>query len=333
MFMMNENFGLRQKMKFVRRIAMEVDFKKKRIEYLNNWPNVQPFEIERKYYSLVEDVKKLNGTIFTPFSLKINSDVLFNKAVSFLIEAMDQIERYPNFSYEFIFKALDCFMENFYTENITDGLKQLCDNEWKNIIKSNIKLRNAFDELFAVIPVKSCQYLYLRLSDESASNKSYQRVTTSVSGGSSSSSDKRKDIVDSIKSKYRVDFNNYEESIRKASLLYRYILKHDSVTIGSNDYKVKIDDKLHILVSGFLYSLRNDIMHGSSISITKSSKTTLGAFAFNYYGYLLLYYLLILLIVEFYKVDYPKDVYDNIAINMKKNIELYRQLFGKEIEY
>ena len=312
---------------------MAADFKKKRIEYLNNWPNIQPFEIERKYYGLVKDIKKLNGTIFAPFPLEINSDVLFNKAVSFLIEAMDQIERYPNFSYEFIFKALDCFMENFYNGNITDGLKQLCDNEWKNIIESNIELQNAFDELFTVIPVKSCQYLYLRLSDRSASNKAYQRVTTSVSGGSSSSSAKRKVIVDSIESKYGVDFRNYGESIRKASLLYRYILKHDSVTIETQNYQIKIDDKLNILVLGFLYSLRNDIMHGSSISITKSSKTNLGTFAFDYYAYLLLYYLLLLLIVEFYKVNYQRDVYDNIASNIKKNIKLYKQLFGKEIEY
>lgn len=27
---------------------MSVDFKKKRIVYLNNWPNVEPFEIEKK---------------------------------------------------------------------------------------------------------------------------------------------------------------------------------------------------------------------------------------------------------------------------------------------
>ena len=37
---------------------MSIDFKTKRIEYLNNWPNVEPFEIEQKYYDLVEKKKK-----------------------------------------------------------------------------------------------------------------------------------------------------------------------------------------------------------------------------------------------------------------------------------
>ena len=49
---------------------MSVDFKKKRIVYLNNWPNVEPFEIEKKYYSLVEKIKNEHETIFIPYPLK-----------------------------------------------------------------------------------------------------------------------------------------------------------------------------------------------------------------------------------------------------------------------
>ena len=52
---------------------MYIDFKEKRIEYLNNWPNVEPFEIEKKYYALVEEKKKGSGTIFLPFKLLKNN--------------------------------------------------------------------------------------------------------------------------------------------------------------------------------------------------------------------------------------------------------------------
>lgn len=73
-------------------------------------------------------------------------------------------------------------------------------------------------------------------------------------------------------------------------------------------------------------------MHGTSISITKSSKTTLGTLAMNYFAYLLLYYFLIMLIVYKFSSDYDMDVYDKLAGNMEQNIELYELLFGKEIE-
>lgn len=313
---------------------MSTDFKEKRIDYLNNWPNVEPFDIEKEYYGLVKKIKKESGTIFIPFQLKKNNDVSYNKTISFMIEAVDQIEKYPNFSYEFIFKAYDCFMDLYYPSiiQITDKNKKLCDNEWKNILNSHSVLMRAFEKLIAVIPVKACQYLYIRLTERTGENKAYQRVTTDVSGGSSNYSLKRKDFVDAIETKYGVDYTNYAESIRNASLLYRYILKNNSISVDTKKYSIITEDKLHILVSGFLYTLRNDIMHGSSISITKSSKTTLGTFAIDYFAYLLLYYLLIILIIGKFSNDYPVDVYDRLADNIEKNINLYKQLFGKEIE-
>lgn len=102
--------------------------------------------------------------------------------------------------------------------------------------------------------------------------------------------------------------------------------------VNNNNYYISLEDKLHILVSGFLYTLRNDIMHGSSISITKSSKTTLGTFAIDYYAYLLLYYLLVTLIINKFPTDYSNNDYYTLAKNIEENINLYKQLFGSEIE-
>lgn len=308
------------------------DFKAKRINYLNNWPNVEPFEIEKKYYFLIEKIKKEESTIFLPFHVAYNQNVTYNKTISFIIEALDQLEKYPKFSYEFIFKAYDCFSNEYYnSSNITDKNKKLCDNEWKNAIDSNCALKEAMDELFCVIPVKACQYLYIRLSDHIEDDKPYKRVTTDISGSETDLSRKRKEIIDAIEVKYGADYNNYAETIRKASLLYRYILKNDSVHIDKN-YTITTEDKLDILVSGLLYTLRNDTMHGSSIAITKSSKTTIGIYAIDYYSFLLLYYLLIILIIKRFPQDYSINVYEQLADNILCNIKLFTKIFGKHIE-
>lgn len=86
------------------------------------------------------------------------------------------------------------------------------------------------------------------------------------------------------------------------------------------------------MVSGFLYTLRNDIMHGSSIAITKSSKTTLGTYAIDYYAFLVLYYLLLLLIINCFSSDYSTDIYDILADNIIENINTYLEMFEKNIE-
>lgn len=313
---------------------MSTDFKERRINYLNNWPNVEPFDIEKTYYEIVKNIKDERGTIFIPFQLNKNIDILYNKTISLMIEALDNLEQHPNFSFEFIFKAYDCFSKHFHTSvfQITDKNKKLCDNEWCNIIDSNPNLSQAFKNLISVIPVKACQYLYVRLFERTATNKAYQRVTLDTCGCSTTSSNNRKNIVDAIENKYGLDYHRYPDTIRKASLLYRYLLKNDSILIGSDSFNITLNDRLHFLVSGFLYTLRNDIMHGASISITKSSKTTIGTFALDYFAFILLYYLLVLLIVYKFSSDYHPSVYDNIAINIQKNIDLYLKLFKKEIK-
>lgn len=45
---------------------MIVDYKEKRMEYMNNWPNSEPFEVEKKYYSVVKKIKEEKGTVFSP---------------------------------------------------------------------------------------------------------------------------------------------------------------------------------------------------------------------------------------------------------------------------
>ncbi|WP_432631015.1 hypothetical protein [Brotaphodocola sp.] len=310
-----------------------IDFKEKRIEYINNWPNSEPFEIEKKYFLLIEKTKQKRGTIFKPFQLVRNDDVIYNKTVSFIIEALDQLDKYPNFSYEFLFKAYDCFLNKYYPSNlnITDKNKKLCDNEWKKIIDSNLSLKISIKKLLAVIPVKACQYLYIRITDHTGDNQPYKRVSTGVSGGLTNSSIKRREILDAIETKCGVDYDNYANSIRKASLLYRYILTNDTVVIDKS-YEITIDDKLNILMSGFLYTLRNDIMHGSNIAITKSSKTTLGTYAIDYYAFLLLYNLLIILIINFFPNDYSIDTYNQLADNIIENLDIYVEMFGKHIK-
>lgn len=249
--------------------------------------------------------------------------------------SIDQLEKYPNFSYEFIFKAYDCFSKHYHPsiEQITDKLKTFYDTEWNNILELHTLLKEAFEKLIAARPVKACQYLYIRLCYTTQVNKAYSRVTTDISGGTTVSSNKRKSFVDAIEAKYRADYSNYADTIRKASMLYRYLLKHDTIIIGANTYNITTEERLHVLVSGFLYTLRNDIMHGSSMAITKSSKTTLGTYAIDYFAYLLLYYLLVILIINKFSADYSSDIYDQLADNIEKNVDIYKQLFGREIEF
>ena len=49
-------------------------------------------------------------------------------------------------------------------------------------------------------------------------------------------------------------------------------------------------------------------------------------------SHLLLYYLLVTLIINKFPTDYSNNDYYTLAKNIEENINLYKQLFGSEIE-
>lgn len=303
------------------------NFKRKRIEYLNNWPNVEPFEIEKQYYDNVKTLKLLKNTIFIPFLLKSEEDAEYNKAISFMIDAIEELEKYPNYAFEFVFKAYDVFSKTIYNGNITDRNKWLCDNKWTLLIEANPKLNDAIQLLLKSIPMKACQYIYTRICDRSS--KAYARISKQIGGGRENAN--RKNIIESIENKYGYDYNIYNKSIRPASALYRFMLHNEEIDVDGSKYSVSMCDKLHFLVSGYIYTLRNDTMHGDNISITKSSKTNMSTYANNYYAFLFMYYLVIILILDKYSSNYSMNKYEELALNIEQNVELYKELFGNHI--
>ena len=73
------------------------DFKTKRIEYINNWPNIKRFEAELQYEEKFRSIN--NGTPFIPFKMVVDNNEFYNKAVSFLIDAVESLGHKPNHSF------------------------------------------------------------------------------------------------------------------------------------------------------------------------------------------------------------------------------------------
>ncbi|SDP78443.1 hypothetical protein SAMN04488529_11716 [Clostridium gasigenes] len=226
-----------------------------------------------------------------------------------------------------MFKAYDAFSKIVYSGNITDRNRWLCDNKWALLIESSSKLNDAIKLLLKLIPMKTCQYLYTRLYERNS--KAYTRVTKLIGGGIDNAN--RKNIIDSIENKYGYDYNIYSTSIRPASALYKFMLQNEEIDVDGSKYSVSMCDKLHFIVSGYIYTLRNDTMHGNNISITKSSKTNMSTYANNYYSFLFMYYLVIILMLDKYSSDYNMNKYEELAENIKQNVELYKELFGNHI--
>ena len=313
------------------------DYKQKRVDYLNNWPNNTPFEIETVYREHVKICTETYGSIFQPFALCREEDVAYNQTLSFLIDALDSLETKPNHSYEFVFKAFDCFTKVVCNESkITPRLQTLSSQKLAFLIESSPELSRSFSSMLDKIPTTACQLLYKNLfkqvrraGDLTISQKrTWPQVFRQVVHDDHPDSN-RLALLSALYAQF--GYADYANSIRPGSLALRRILRQDSVCFNGQTFSVSLDDKLNLVILGFLYALRNNIMHGSTISLALSSKTSRSAYATDYYAFLLTYYFTLILILDRFSADYPADKYAKLAENMDTNVSRYVALFGTHV--
>lgn len=298
------------------------DYKNKRIEYINNWPDSTQFKWELEYEERIASLPK--GTSFIPIKMDVLNDEYYNRAISFLIDALEVIDKRPQHSFSYIFTAYDLYSKSVCNKNITERNVELIYTVLKNTISGHAGLKAAFAECFEKIPHKTLQYVFLNLYKPQIRNRTIKDAHYADDAN-------RMLLIDTIVSKYSNNFSDYSMGIRLGSRLLYHVFNKDAVDIDGHVFPINLEDKLSLLLSGFIYSLRNDNEHGSSISATKSSMTRMSTFANSYFAFYTTYYILMIIIYDFTKVDKNK-AYVELAENMKHNLNLYIELFGHSLK-
>lgn len=309
------------------------EFYKKRVEYINNWPGSTPFDAELEYKKLCDVFKENNGRLpFTPMEMWLSPDVTYNRILSHIIECLEVTPYEPNHAFNYLFIGFDYFSKEKYQGNTTENLKTFCDIIL--CVSNKDIINDIITEMFSGIPLNICKYLYkkLKYSDKNRNGNETNKVLNRIiTNADNTKIQEYEDLLIDIINKY--DYSN-DSDRRKAARLYKIIFTQDEVNI--NNRIVSIDKKLRLslLLSGVIYSLRNDALHGSSMSSTKSSKTDLVRYANNYYCFLSIYTLLMLLLIEgSFDEEKKKETYYNELLKVTRaNIADFKVLFKGYLE-
>ena len=346
------------------------DFYKKRVDYINNWPDSKPFDAELKYKKICDDFKEKNDRLpFTPMKMwelcDVNprdvdsSDVhpldsntiniVYNRVLSHIIECLDLIPYKPNLAFYSLFTGFDDFSEIVYqkmgkpnnsrgknkAEQITCRLKFFYNDITSTSLTNNNIIEDILKEIFGCIPLDICKYLFINLKSENGT--AYKRVTQDTVPQTISMYEQlikgiiaKYDYDNVISSTTEKDRNKTAGELRtKAGKVYKKIFTQNSITL--DDRRISIDNKfrLNLLISGILYTLRNDSLHGSLMSSTKSSKTDIKRYETNYFCFLSMYTLLMLLLIEHSFDDGDKKIsyYNELLNTTKANVSDFKSLF------
>lgn len=303
------------------------DYCKKRVDYVNSWPDVKMFQAEYKFQKRCEDfMSKYGVQPFMPMKLWDSNDKDYNIAVSRIIECLEVVPYKPHYAFSFAFTAIDNFSKHCYGDSVKliDRIHKIIDDILKQI-SQNKDVEKTIKFLYEVMPMQGALFLYNETFKNAAnSNGTFRRMNDSTYTDDHY-------IISDINTHFGYDPQNYNNTIRQGAAFLKKLLIQDKLIVNGNEHTLSDKAKLNFIISGFLYGLRNASAHGSSISTTKSSKTTVERYALNYYAFLSAYTVLMLMIINDGDASIEATRYCELYNITKQNKENMELLFGNHL--
>lgn len=301
---------------------MTKNYSDKRIEILNNGPEIEKLEVEKKFLKIIED-----EIILKPVKMGYDESKEYQICISFLIDAFQQIPNNPDIALERILLAYDCY---YREKKLTETYDKIVDIA-ESTIKSSDVLQQLFSQFCKYIPEKTQNYLasrlyrrYMEVEVEKQSDSQTKLLWTRLSKVDGNYDCDKKDLFNMLKKigeKYKLqdntDVKEYDGTKRKMGRLISKSLKEE-IIVNDISFQLKLKDKLYLLIQGVLQTVRNDRMHGNDISPFKSSKANIGTYQHYYYCFLLAYFILLLNFEQNLKnKDYVENMVENIGYSLE----------------
>lgn len=313
------------------------EYFKHRIDYINSWPNVELFQVEKQYREKCEDLRAKGKELFLPMKMWYSEDRDYNIAISQIMDSLDMMPYYPNHAFLFLAAALDNLLDKkIRGGNTTEHLKNFAD-KLEDIETKNVSLQNTFKSLYNVIPMQACGFLAnaiftnehnKRKGDTIGPSQAYKRVTQDEHG---SELPDRSSIVRAIQIKYHIEDKIGKETIRNVASLFKKILNENKIELNGTQILISENFRLDLLLSGLIYSFRNAGAHGKSMAFSKSSLTDMKRYALNYFCFLSTYTVLMSLLIDTLFDGNAQEKYNELYTVVNENCEMMRSFFGHNL--
>lgn len=304
----------------------ELDFLKKHIKYNNDWDgkNIWKCDLQDKLDSLMS--AKNISNFLVPLKLDSNAkDILAQEPIiarlfTIILDVYDELPYRPDAAFDISWRALEKMMiyysrevDNNKSSNVTELVKQM-PVIISELLESNASLKSAFQLLLDNHSLASLKFCFNYLADDNRVKDSYdllidkdsnrisKRMQCAMNQNSVDSSLSTTLYSEFIKKYLTKDF--YENAkkgdgsvvavtSRKAAMCLISFMKATQ-DIDLNGVKFKpmvLSKRLELLMSGVLYSIRNNRFHGENYSLFKSSRANQTTYYSMYYCLIVTYIL------------------------------------------
>ncbi|MBX6507909.1 hypothetical protein BTW15_21950 [Pseudomonas syringae pv. tomato] len=314
-----------------------MDFKGRRVEAHNNWPEMTEFRAEIEFK---DKLSKLNSLLpFKPIPLGSNGDPDYQRCVGHLIDGLDALPQRPDYFFDHCFKVIDLSKEAVASktgirgvmEKLPGALLKIDHTQWESIV----------DCLATAIPRVTVDFLAKRLLEApgilDSQNKLKERATKCLGENfySAYCGKYLNPIIESGKTERdgKRPFTFHENITKAGSLLRLYLSgkagsRIEAATVAALDIRntpIKAEKRMQVLLSLLLFTIRNERAHGNVISPFRTSKAKFERYESYYYIMLVAYvFALGSLIVRFPNNSVSSE---QVLKGCIENIELQKGFF------
>lgn len=288
-----------------------------RLRALARWSEVGVLESRAKLpieTQFSDRVNRMSEVFFRPVPLLDLDSVEFHRQLSYLVDAFDALPDRVDIAFDSTWKAFEVASTSAVgVNNITEALK---------LMPRSIDIA-VTDRLCASIPVQSCEYLFKKIVAAADDPETHRRFRSRVVG---LNDDTINQLVLHLSSTYGQESL---ESMRNGALLLRRALRGESLRLGADhDFHMSGLSRSRFLMSVFLYTARNDRIHGESFSPFVSSAASLRTYTHPYFAFLSSYYLLLCVWRETTPEVLPGGAV-GIGSSLEENLKLAVELFAR----
>lgn len=258
----------------------------RRLRVIERWADVGVLERRTAFpieQAFADRVAQRSSVFFRPVAINNLDSTTFHRELSYLIDGFDSLPSRVDVAFDSTWKAFELETNKVHAGNVTERLRATAGVVDPAIVA---KLCQSF-------PVQSCEYAFKRLvadfADESAEYGLKNRVLYSTDSS-----------IQQLLEYLTVTYGRGSlESQRRGALLLRRALKGEILQLGeTSEFQLNVGSRARVLISLFLYTMRNERFHGSSFSPFISSKASLRTYTHPFFAFLASYYLLLAVWIE-----------------------------------
>lgn len=263
------------------------------------------------------------------------NDAHLNKLHSIITDIYDDLPLHPDTAFDKAWSALEIAM-NLYRKRILSGgyaetdkmMEVICRQELTSLFKDYPKLKESLFYLFDIMPLSIGRFAFARLFHhrdikiQSYYGKIKQRVQNLLG----------EEMYDGLYAKYKLTGNEQDDgnlhyvSAQEIVNMFRGspISVQEKNLPPLEEYK-----RLWLMMSGILYTARNERFHGDNFSHFKSDLASIKTYGHFYYLLIFTYSLLWTVILRLnLKIGNNNFVTaEQLQMSIDKNIKLYQSFF------